>query len=196
VDDGHAGAHRSSQAHSLRSEAPGAECGNIMGRKKLYECPSPGCGKVFLSFQSIKEHRKEHGGTRYLCSFEGCGKRFKWRSSLASHKKSHLDEVEEPPTDTTVERLVVEQLSPRGRSESSMLDTGSVDGSQASLMSSDASIFDIGNSLLDEPSYDLSWSRKRASALEVSTWQPAVSPSDHLFLLTCDQLSPLCAWDR
>eukprot|EP00188_Purpureofilum_apyrenoidigerum_P001022 Plantae.Rhodophyta-Purpureofilum_apyrenoidigerum.ctg15195.p1 GENE.Plantae.Rhodophyta-Purpureofilum_apyrenoidigerum.ctg15195~~Plantae.Rhodophyta-Purpureofilum_apyrenoidigerum.ctg15195.p1 ORF type:complete len:133 (+),score=16.03 Plantae.Rhodophyta-Purpureofilum_apyrenoidigerum.ctg15195:491-889(+) len=67
-----------------------------MGRSKVYACPAENCGKVFLSFQSIKEHRKVHGTERYSCTEPGCTKTFKWRSSLASHKKSHLVKRERP----------------------------------------------------------------------------------------------------
>ncbi|XP_055969229.1 zinc finger protein 58-like [Sorex fumeus] len=49
------------------------------------------CGKAFLSFSELSEHRKMHTGEKpYSC--QDCGKTFSSHPSLCGHKKSHNEQ--------------------------------------------------------------------------------------------------------
>mmetsp|Transcript_5569 Transcript_5569/g.16620 ORF Transcript_5569/g.16620 Transcript_5569/m.16620 type:complete len:169 (+) Transcript_5569:184-690(+) len=167
-----------------------------MTRRKVYECPEAGCGKVYVSFQSIKQHRITHGGPKYTCTFKGCGKYFKWRSSLASHKRAHSTvsegkELRQTPLIANNQvGLELSELSscinsPTGteRSEGSdILQTTEwkTPGSPASSVSS------------AEPVLESTYGTR--PTLKTSTLRRG-EPDNLLFLFTCDQLSPHCLWD-
>lgn len=53
-----------------------------------FECPHPGCARIFSKRYNQQAHMRLHDGTRpFDC--ELCGKAFMWKSSLKSHAKMH-----------------------------------------------------------------------------------------------------------
>lgn len=53
-----------------------------------FECPHPGCARVFSKRYNQQAHMRLHDGTRpFNCGL--CGKAFMWKSSLKSHAKMH-----------------------------------------------------------------------------------------------------------
>lgn len=91
-----------------------------MVRQKLYECPA-GCGKVYISFQGMKEHKKVHGVQYYACNFDACSKIFKWRSSYTTHLRTH-----KAGDKKTVRTNEYAQVKRRGREALSDLNSCSV----------------------------------------------------------------------
>ncbi|PXF48513.1 PR domain zinc finger protein 1 [Gracilariopsis chorda] len=62
-----------------------------------FECPHPGCARVFSKRYNQQAHMRLHDGTRpFDC--ELCGKAFMWKSSLKSHAKMHAKMVAEGRT--------------------------------------------------------------------------------------------------
>eukprot|EP00188_Purpureofilum_apyrenoidigerum_P000900 Plantae.Rhodophyta-Purpureofilum_apyrenoidigerum.ctg14588.p1 GENE.Plantae.Rhodophyta-Purpureofilum_apyrenoidigerum.ctg14588~~Plantae.Rhodophyta-Purpureofilum_apyrenoidigerum.ctg14588.p1 ORF type:complete len:171 (+),score=8.68 Plantae.Rhodophyta-Purpureofilum_apyrenoidigerum.ctg14588:128-640(+) len=168
-----------------------------MTRRKVYDCPEPGCGKVFVSFQSIKEHRKTHGGPKYMCTLKGCGKYFKWRSSLASHKRAH-GLINESRKQSEVFVDLEHQMGPDHTDLSSCVSSLTIPDRSTETPSCRM----MGRSAPDSP---VSSTRSADSTpepkigdicriLSRDTSSREDEPDNLLFLFTCDQLSPHCLW--
>lgn len=153
----------------------------MMVRSKVYECPVPNCGKVFLSFQGSKEHRKVHGSQRYCCSESGCGKTFKWRSSLASHKRSHVLKVERLSRDKAM------------ISSSPIRSASSYDDAPVTPTSDWENEYtsDIGTNSL---SFDGGFKQEMDLSVLHDVGIFGRDDNDHLYLFSCENLSPLSTW--
>lgn len=110
-----AGLGRSDSSTSLASSK---SSGTTDGKRKVFICSFPGCGKEFQLKGNLKRHENIHIGTKkfkckfcgrgflrkadmevhyrvhtggkpYKCRHEGCGKSFARRSDLLSHERTH-----------------------------------------------------------------------------------------------------------
>lgn len=63
------------------------------GKKKIYICKYPDCGKEFRFKSEVVRHVPTHTNNRpFICSFENCGKSFKRSDALENHMRIHTKE--------------------------------------------------------------------------------------------------------